>query len=76
MEETLVFNSLTEVVQSLYEHELISFLAYYNEYVQEFYEEHDEGSQPVSMLEYINNDYQADGYKITLKRELTRPKQQ
>ena len=37
---------------------LADFLYQYNKYVMEFYENHDEGSQPVCMVEFFNNDYQ------------------
>lgn len=38
--------------------ELKDFLYQYNKYVMTFYEDHDAGSQPVSMTEFFNVDYQ------------------
>lgn len=37
---------------------LKDFLYQYNKYVITFYDSHDQGSQPVSMIEFFNNDYQ------------------
>ena len=37
---------------------LKDFIYQYNKYVMGFYENHDEGSQPVCMVEFFNNDYQ------------------
>lgn len=36
---------------------LYDFLAQYNDYVQNFYDEHDEGSYPVSIPEFYENDF-------------------
>ena len=46
-----------DLVNSLTKDELIHFLITYNNYVQYFYDSHDSSSQPVSMLEFFNNDY-------------------
>lgn len=37
---------------------LKDFIYQYNKYVMGFYENHDEGSQPVCMVEFFNIDYQ------------------
>lgn len=38
--------------------ELIDIIVAYNKYVMTFYEEHDEGSHPVCIYEFIDNEYQ------------------
>lgn len=48
---------IEDLINSLPKDDLIHFLITYNNYVQDFYEEHDYSSQPVSILEFFNNDY-------------------
>lgn len=50
--------TLQELISGLTLTELEKFLISYNNYIQNFYDEHGEGCYPVSMLEYFNNDYQ------------------
>lgn len=40
--------------------DLVDCLSFDELKVQNFFEEHDEGCIPVSMLEYYNNDYQIE----------------
>lgn len=47
-----------DLVQELDSETLKEFLYQHNKYVQNFYDEHDEGSYPVSMTEFYNNDFQ------------------
>lgn len=48
---------ITDIVEELDKESLTYFLGCYNDYVQEFYDAHDEGSTPVSIVEYFNNDF-------------------
>ena len=36
---------------------LSEFLYQYNKYIVNFFEYHDNGSEPVDMIEYFNNDF-------------------
>lgn len=47
-----------DLVNDLDSETLKEFLYQYNKYIQNFYDEHDEGSYPVSMTEFYNNDFQ------------------
>jgi len=47
-----------DLVDELPMETLKDFLYQYNKYITFFYDDHDEGSQPVSMIEFFNNDYQ------------------
>jgi hypothetical protein len=40
--------------------ELMDFIKAYDEYVQEFYENHDESSTPVCVAEFYDNDYEVE----------------
>lgn len=51
-------DDLVEFDEQWGQEELKDFLYQYNKYVMNFFENHDEGSQPVSMVEFFNNDYQ------------------
>lgn len=51
---------IDDLVDCLSFDELKDFMYVYDKYVQNFFEEHDEGCIPVSMLEYYNNDYQIE----------------
>lgn len=50
--------------------DLKDFLYQYDKYIQEFYEEHDEGSNPVCMTEFYNNDYQIQKNETSCKIEI------
>ena len=56
MEEEIIM-TIQDLVEELTTENLIDVLEEYNNYVQTFYEEHDAGSYPVSLMEYYNNDY-------------------
>ena len=60
MTEEYIIEYTDDLVDKLPFETLKEFLYRYNKYVQEFYEDHDEGSTPVSMLEYYDNDFQLD----------------
>lgn len=47
-----------ELVDELGFEDLKEFLYRYDMYVSHFFDEHDEGSEPVCMVEYFNNDFQ------------------
>ena len=50
-------DNIGDITRGLSMPQLIHFLGTYDNYVQEFFESHDSGSQPVCMLEYYTNDY-------------------
>lgn len=60
MTEEYIVEYTDDLVDELPFDMLKDFLYSYNKYVQEFYEYHDWGSQPVCMVEYFNNDFQLD----------------
>lgn len=45
-------------LKDLNKKELLSFIDCYNDYIINFYEEHEEGMRPVSVYEFFDNDYQ------------------
>lgn len=47
-----------DLVDELDYETLKDFLYQYDRYIGTFFEYHDEGSQPVGMMEFFNNDYQ------------------
>lgn len=47
-----------DLVNELSHEVLKEFLYHYNRYVVNFFEYHDEGSEPVDMIEFFNNDFQ------------------
>lgn len=50
---------IDEIVKELNKkHQLVDFLCEYNDYVQNYYDEHDEGSYPVCMAEFYEWEYQ------------------
>lgn len=51
------FMSTIDELVSIDNNTLSNILASYSEYVMTFYETHDKSSTPVSLLEYVNNDY-------------------
>ena len=51
-------DDLVEFDEQWNDESLKDFIYQYNKYVMAFYENHDEGSQPVCMVEFFNNDYQ------------------
>lgn len=57
MEQDILCTTIDEIVQGLSIENLIDVLEDYNYYVVTFFETHDEGSQPVGLLEFFNNDY-------------------
>ena len=57
MEQEIFYNSIEEMVQDLSIENLTDVLQRYNNYVVTFSECHDEGSEPVGLLEYFHNDY-------------------
>ena len=54
-----IFETIGQMVEELDKDELLDFLVGYNKYIVHYYEDHDYPCQPVSMLEYFNNDYMA-----------------
>lgn len=57
MENNVIIEYTDDLVDSLNFNELKDFLYVYNKYIIHFYEEHDNGSIPVDMIEFYNNDY-------------------
>ena len=47
-----------DLVDELDNETLKDFLYQYDKYIRTFFEYHDEGSEPVGMMEFFNNDYQ------------------
>ena len=45
-------------LKALNKKELLSFIGYYNNYIINFYEDHEEGMEPVSVYEFFDNEYQ------------------
>ena len=45
-------------LKALNKKELLSFIKYYNDYIINFYEDHEEGMEPVSVYEFFDNEYQ------------------
>jgi hypothetical protein len=60
MEQEIFYDSIEEMVQDLSIENLTDVLQRYNNYVVTFSECHDEGSEPVGLLEYFHNDYFAE----------------
>ena len=56
MEELIEYTD--DLVDKLDFETLKEFLYQYNKYIQNFYEEHDENSYPVCMVEFFSNDFQ------------------
>ena len=48
----------TEQIENMDKEDLLSLLGYYNNYVVEFFDTHEEGMRPVSIYEFFENDYQ------------------
>jgi hypothetical protein len=48
-----------QTIEDLGYEDLLVFLGLYNNYVLEFFDDHDEGSQPVSTYEWFDNEYQS-----------------
>ena len=57
MEQEIFYNTIAEMVNDLSHENLVDLLESYDEYILNFYENHDSGSQPVGLLEYFHNDY-------------------
>lgn len=45
-------------LEDLDREDLLFFIGCYNNYVVEFYDEHEEGMQPVSAYEFFDNEFQ------------------
>lgn len=60
MEQEIFYDTIEEMVQDLSIENLIDVLQGYNNYVVTFFETHDNGSEPVGLLEYFHNDYFAE----------------
>ena len=45
-------------LEELDREDLLFFIGCYNNYVVEFYDEHEEGMQPVSAYEFFDNEFQ------------------
>ena len=60
MEQEIFYDTIAEMVDDLSHENLVDLLESYNEYILNFYENHDSGSQPVGLLEYFHNDYFAE----------------
>lgn len=52
-----------DLVEELDYEILKEFLYQYNKYIVNFFDNHDEGSYPVSMVEFFNNDFQVICFK-------------
>lgn len=53
----MFFQSITELM-TVDKDDLLALLSEYSDYVVHFNEDHDEGCNPVSLLEYANNDFE------------------
>ena len=51
---------ISDIVNELDKETLIDFICQYNDYVQNFYDEHDEGSYPCCIAEFYDNEYQLE----------------
>lgn len=60
MEQEIFYTTIEEMVQDLSIENLTDVLQGYNNYVVTFFETHDNGCEPVGLLEYFHNDYFAE----------------
>ena len=60
MVEETVIEYTDDLVEELNFDTLKEFLYQYDKYIQNFYDEHDENSYPVCMVEFYNNDFQEE----------------
>ena len=60
MKQEIFYNTIEEMIDDLSSENLIDLLNEYNKYIISFYEYHDKGEEPVSLLEFFHNDYFAE----------------
>ena len=49
-----------ETLKKLKKDDLVELICMYNDYVQNFYDKHDEGSYPCCIAEFYDNEYQLE----------------